>query len=120
MGKGLDNARATLALALAAVNSASDAFPPLKSVSGGLLFFVQLAQTIQSNKEDYVRLLNRIAEIAHDLANANDSSSERTAVGLRVDAFKRCLEKLQADLEVVNRRGPSHRLLAPNQRKEVI
>ncbi|KZV88990.1 hypothetical protein EXIGLDRAFT_722042 [Exidia glandulosa HHB12029] len=117
MGKGLDDARAALALAFEAVNSASDAFPPLKSVSGGLLFFVQLAQTIQSNKADYGRLLSRIAGIAHDLANVDDTTpSARLAVVLRVRAFKTCLERLQEDIQPVSRPYA----LRANQHKSII
>ncbi|KZV88635.1 hypothetical protein EXIGLDRAFT_172931 [Exidia glandulosa HHB12029] len=117
MGKGLDDARAALALAFTALNSASDAFTPFKSVSGGLLFCVDLVQTIQSNKEEYAKLLERIANIAHDLANA-DSSSESTRLGVRLRAslFEKCLERLTVDLQPVSRR----RVLLAKQHREII
>ncbi|KZV62028.1 hypothetical protein PENSPDRAFT_758998 [Peniophora sp. CONT] len=84
-----------LLLVLEALVQSADAFPPLKSVVGGLLFFVTQVEMVSSNKEDVQRIYAQIDAMAASLVAAIPDATELSP------AAKHAIRALADDVQAV-------------------
>ncbi|KAI0037714.1 hypothetical protein FA95DRAFT_1578655, partial [Auriscalpium vulgare] len=77
-------------LALEALKESADAFPPLKSLTGGLAFLITLSRvrTVKSNKEDAQCIADRVDQISALLEyTIPDATNISPPIKLAIHAF---------------------------------
>ncbi|VDB96224.1 unnamed protein product [Peniophora sp. CBMAI 1063] len=95
-------AKDVLLLSLDALSESSDVFPPLKSVVGGLRFFVVRAELISDNKDQVRAIYAQIGSFAESLVRAiPDVTALSPAHKAAIEALAQHLSAICTDLEMV-------------------
>ncbi|KAF8480661.1 hypothetical protein JB92DRAFT_1756380 [Gautieria morchelliformis] len=89
--------RTAAMVTLTALRDSSDAFPPLKSVTGGLLHLIELSETAKGNREGCRALAMRAKEILLVLDDVVPNPTKIPPDVLdRISDFTRSLEPIEA------------------------
>ncbi|KAF8491421.1 hypothetical protein JB92DRAFT_2835613 [Gautieria morchelliformis] len=88
---------------LRALRDSADAFPPLKSATGGVLHLMELCDTVKANREECLALARRAEEILYRI---NDVVPDPTKIPPslldRISDFARSMEPIQEYMEALN------------------
>ncbi|KZV70141.1 hypothetical protein PENSPDRAFT_651787, partial [Peniophora sp. CONT] len=109
----------TLLFGLEALSESADAFGPLKSVVGGLLFFAKQADLVSGNKEQISDVYVQIDAMVASLARAIPDVTELSPVAK--EAIRTLAEDIHAvctDMEGVSRQRWSMRFIRARQHSD--
>ncbi|KAF8510704.1 hypothetical protein JB92DRAFT_429976 [Gautieria morchelliformis] len=97
---------------LRALRDSSDAFPPLKSVTGGLLHLIELSETVKGNREGCHALAMRAREILLVLDDVVPNPTKIPPEVLdRISDFTRSLEPIEEYMKSLQRRKWLNRVI---------
>ncbi|KAI0046153.1 hypothetical protein FA95DRAFT_1416043 [Auriscalpium vulgare] len=89
-------------LAIEALKESADAFPPLKSLTGGLSFLLTLSRTVKSNKDDAQCIADRVDQISALLEyTIPDATNISPPIKLAIHAFDQSLQRINEQLHDV-------------------
>ncbi|KAI9062736.1 WD40 repeat-like protein [Trametes sanguinea] len=104
--------------ALKIANAAADAFPPLKSLTGGLHAVAQLVKKVSSNEDD-IRVLNTYIEQVNRIISPDSLPPLEqwpTTFKARLFEFERCLQTIMEDLQQLDAEKSGARIINVDDR----
>ncbi|KZV71067.1 hypothetical protein PENSPDRAFT_684935 [Peniophora sp. CONT] len=108
--------RDALLLNLEALAQSADAFPPLKSAVGGLLFIARQLELVSSNKAAILEFYARIDSVAASLVRAVPDVTMLSSVArIAIHALMEDIHSLCAEVEVVASERPLLRFIRAQQ-----
>ncbi|VDC01471.1 unnamed protein product [Peniophora sp. CBMAI 1063] len=100
-------AKDVLLLSLEALAQSADAFPPLKSAVGGLLFLTTQIELVSSNKEQISKIYAQIDAFAASLVRAiPDATALSPAHEAAIRALAEDIQAVSLDIEAIARQRP--------------
>jgi hypothetical protein len=104
-------------MVMRAVKESSDAFPPLKSVVGGIVHIAELCETVKANTADCRYIVELLLGVVRDLAKNPDQG---TALESRMEILRQQVERIAVTVESIAKRGRTAAVLHAAEDKQAI